>query len=66
MNRLKKVNEAVGCLPHENITFCGMWEDVVEEGDCVGSGVALTTTCPPETATRRPECTAAASEETVL
>ena len=35
MNRLKKVNEAVGCLPHENITFCGMWEDVVEEGDCV-------------------------------
>jgi hypothetical protein len=33
--KLKKVNEVVGCAPHENITFAGQWEDVVSKGDCV-------------------------------
>ena len=29
--KLKKANEAVGCAPHENITFAGQWEDVVKK-----------------------------------
>ena len=33
--KLKKVNETLGCEPHDNITFAGQWEDVVEKNDCV-------------------------------
>jgi len=33
--RLKEVNRIVGCDAHENITFAGQWEDVVDEGDSV-------------------------------
>ncbi len=33
--RLKEVNRVVGCDQHENISFGGQWEDVVDKGDSV-------------------------------